>query len=106
MNEEIVKDAVERTFNVSPDSVYGVLAALLLIGLIYALIRIAQKDRRLYKLNTDTIKVLTSLDKSIQDLKQQSDNMSTQFKEKLENTHDHIVERINDLKTLVNEKDT
>ncbi len=93
MNEELVKDAVERTFNISPGTVYGVLVGLLLLGLIYALYKIGQKDRKLLKINEDNIQVLTSIDKALEAIRNDSINLKEDLKE-----------RLNDLKSMINVK--
>jgi len=113
MNEEMLKDAVERSFNVSPETVYGVLVGLLLLGLIYALImnrvkdrRIAQMDDQLLSGYKSTIEVLSSLDTTLKLFKQKSRDRNDFLLDKINTAHRHIIEEINELKSKINERNS
>lgn len=71
MEENIIDDVINRGFDLSADTVYGYLVTLLVLGVIYALRIIAKKDKKLYELNNDTVKVLTSIQHSLNNFKEQ-----------------------------------
>jgi hypothetical protein len=57
--EDQVNDAIQRTFEISPDTVFGVLAGLLLLGLIYALLILRNRDRLIQSILKDSTKALS-----------------------------------------------
>lgn len=75
MEENLINDLVNRGFDISADSVYGYLVSLLVLGVIYALRIIAKKDKKLYELNSDTVKVLTSIQHSLNNFKEQQEKL-------------------------------
>jgi len=72
-------DAVRRSFETSPDTVYGVLVGLLVLGIIFMAWIIVRKDKKLIDLNVSTIEILKDLNTSLLLLKRE-----------IEETREHI----------------
>lgn len=76
-------EAVRRSFETSPDTVYGVLVGLLVLGMIFMAWIIVRKDKKLIELNVSTIEILKDLNTSL-----------LLMKREIEETREHLEQYI------------
>jgi hypothetical protein len=57
--QDQVNDAIKRTFEISPDTVFGVLAGLLLLGVIYLILANRRKEKFIEEILKDSTKALS-----------------------------------------------
>ena len=69
--EQITKETIKRSFETSPDTVYGILVGILVVAIFYMAYRLSVKDRKLVELNVSTIGVLKDLNTSLLLLKEE-----------------------------------
>lgn len=78
---EIGKDAIERSFNTSPDTVYGILVGLLVIGLFVCFYLYIRMSRRamddLVQLNKDTVETFTNVNAVLISINEKSEQQHT-----------------------------
>lgn len=92
------KELVERAWNISPDTVFGALVALMLSLCIYLILQLRKKDEKLVELNVSTIEVLKDLNTSLLLLKDEGVNMTDRLSAQLASTREHISDKIETLK--------
>jgi len=92
-------EAMERAWNISPGSVFGVLVGLQLLFIFYLAWLHRTKDNRLYKLNVDNIEILKDLNTSLLLLKEEGVNMSNDLRQHIDYTREHISSQ---LKSITN----
>jgi len=102
------KDALERAWDVSPTSIYGLLLGLLVLGVVYLLYKLNQKDKcleekdkNLLELNISTIEVLKDLDKSLVLLKEEIGKEGGALKTQIDNTREHISTELSKIEDYV-----
>lgn len=98
METQIITDVIEKSFDVSPTTVYGVLVGLLVLGVIYALRIISKKDKKLYELNADTISVLVSIENSLEEFRTEQQRQGQQIGEHIKEAESRLLDYINKLK--------
>jgi hypothetical protein len=91
-------DTLDRVFEISPETVYGVLCLLLVLAIMYLTTQNRGMTKRLVELNVSTIDVLKDLDKSLLLFKEEAANMSDKLIQHLDYSREHISEKINQLK--------
>lgn len=93
----VAGDAVRRSFETSPDTVYGVLVGLMVLCIFYLAWLLARKDRKLIELNVTTVEVLKDLNTALLLLKTEGVNVSDRLEAQIEETRDRILEKLNSL---------
>jgi hypothetical protein len=91
-------DTLDRVFETSPDTVYGVLLLLLVLAVIYLAMQNRGMTKRLVELNVSTIDVLKDLDKSLLLFKEEAANMSDRLIQHIDHSREHISEKLANLK--------
>ena len=81
-------DAINRSFEVSPTTVFGVLVGLLFIAVIYLAWNNQRLSNKLIELNVDTVAGLKDLTTIIQS-----------FQKNIDYTREHILDNIQNLQT-------
>jgi len=99
--EAALTEVVNRSFETSPDTVYGVLVGLLVIMLIGLCWYVYNLHKKLVELNISTIEVLKDLNTSLQLIKEESDNHSSKLIDHISHTREHISEKINHLQNRI-----
>lgn len=76
-------EAVRRSFETSPDTVYGVLVGLMVLAIMFMAWIIVRKDKKLIELNVSTIEILKDLNTSL-----------LLMKREIEETREHLEQYI------------
>lgn len=102
------KDALERAWEVTPTTIYGLLLGLLLLAVIYLLYKITRKDKdlkeankHLLELNISNVEVLKDLNTSLLLLKEEGTKVGEAMKEQIDFTRGHIISEISKIEAYV-----
>jgi hypothetical protein len=99
--QELIHESVQRAFDISPETVYGVLVGLMLITIIWLSWYLYTCQKKLMELNISTIEVLKDLNTSLLLLKEEGDNHSSKLIDHISHTREHISEKINNLENRI-----
>lgn len=98
MEESLIEKVADRAFNVTPDTIYGLLVGLLVLAVIYLAWSLLKQQEKLVELNVSTIEVLKDLNTSLLLLKEEGVQMTDTIKEQFRFTHEHVRNLIEKLK--------
>jgi methyl-accepting chemotaxis protein len=82
---DIGRDAIQRSFDISPETVFGVLVGLLVIAILYLVWRLQRITNKLIDLNVSTISVLKDLTKALEMYREEIKETREHFNVQLEN---------------------
>jgi len=105
------KEVINKAFETSPDTVYGVLVGILVVGILslyYKNSRLQSKNwklqNKLISLNVSTIGVLKDLNTSLLLLKEESDNSTDKLINQITQIREHISNKIDSFKIEIHGK--
>lgn len=94
-------ETLERVFNISPETVYGVLCLLLCIAIMWLAWQLVKSQQQVVNLHIASIEVLKDLNTSLLLIKEQGVSMTTDLKEHIDYTREHLSAQISNIEKQI-----